>query len=116
MISVIFNPQCSKCRQVKEYLQIKAIKIEYIDYPANGLSIALLTQIVTTLLVEHPDKIHLLFRNTAEFIKENTVGNIVEHFLSNPMNIQRPIIYNSATGKALIARPVELLFTSDILH
>jgi arsenate reductase len=109
---IIYNPQCSKCRQSLALLEEKGFKPQVIEYLNGELTRELLTSVITTLNV-HPKE---LLRTKEEEFKSlrldlENAEEVIDAILKHPKILERPIVIQGK--KAVIGRPPEKIL--DIL-
>lgn len=101
---IIYNPQCSKCRESLAILEEKGIKPEVIEYLNGELTRELLDKVIATLKV-HPKE---LLRTKEEEFKAlkldlENADEVINAILKHPEILERPIVIQG--NKAVIARP-----------
>ncbi len=107
MIKVYHNPRCKKSRAGLQFLTDKGLKVEIINYIGDGISEAVLKD----LLVRLNKKPEEIIRKQEAFYKSDLKGkNFTDNewlriLSENPKLIQRPIIVKGY--KAVIGDPVE---------
>lgn len=100
MLLFLANDGCSKSRNASEWLEEKGIvDVERREYLSNPLTRDELNQLLEALGTQAVD---LVRSKETENIQE-----IVEIILKDPSQMQRPILWNLATRKAAIGRPLE---------
>lgn len=109
-ITIIHNPRCSKSREALKYLDSKNISYTIRNYLKNNLTKEELVKILSQLDINIQD---LLRKNEDDYkIIKDQINNydenkLIEYIITHPKLIQRPIIINESTKKAIIARPTE---------
>jgi len=107
MIQVYHNPRCKKSRAGLQYVTDKGHEVEIVNYIADGISEAVLED----LLVKLNKKPEEIIRKQEAFYKSDLKGKNfndkewVKILIENPKLIQRPIIVKGY--KAVIGDPVE---------
>ena len=105
MITIYHNPRCSKSRAALEisqqYAQQNNLPLQIVDYLKTPLNLAELR----TLQMQLGAQSNELVREHSDLTPEQQC----QILLNQPELLQRPII--SFQGKAVIARPTELIYT-----
>jgi len=107
MITIYYNPQCSKCRQTLALLQEKTDEeIKIVEYLKTPPSIEELKVILKKLNVNIQEMIRKGENEFQEFKgKEFSNNEWLKILHDHPRLIQRSIVVKN--GKAVIARPPE---------
>lgn len=107
---LIHNPRCSKSRGAKDILNELGIEFDTIDYLKDGLKEKLLLNLPSLLKLSYSEMI----RDKEEIYKELKLAekNLsdkewIKVLMNHPVLLERPIVIHD--GKAIIARPPELL-------
>jgi len=114
MIKIYHNPRCKKSRAGLQYLTGKGIEPEIINYINDGISEAVLEDLLKRLN-KKPEEI---IRKQESFYKSDLKGKNfndnewVRILSENPKLIQRPIIVKEY--KAVIGDPVENIINLKI--
>lgn len=104
-VLVYHNGECSKCKELTEILNNKAIEVEYKFYLHEALTIEELKALLNKLnlhVTEILRKSELLYTEQYEG-KQYTEDEWLQVIINNPILLQRPIVVNG--DKAIIARP-----------
>eukprot|EP00808_Paulinella_micropora_P018933 g32892.t1 len=110
-IILYFNPTCSKSKGALALLQqnlaspAQLTVREYITKPLDEQELRTLIKTLTSSNLKKFKPWQLV----REGGNELTEAQVVSTLLSSPERLQRPIVENTVTGKALIARPPMLL-------
>lgn len=109
IITVYYNPDCSKCRQAAALLEERKLEFEKREYLTDPPDRQELERLMTLLGTDHP---RTLVRTKDKLYDELglVAGNaeaILDAITSHPALLQRPIVVRG--GRALIARPPERL-------
>jgi arsenate reductase len=117
MITLWYNPRCSKCRQAKAILD--EMKLEYKEklYLKDILTKYEISKLFNNLKQNGLSDIREMLRDKEEAYKLNDIKNndkndneIIDLIISNPILLKRPIAQNNnANAKSIIAIPPELL-------
>ena len=109
-ITIYHNPRCSKSRKTLELIESRGVEpkvINYLDSPPGASTLLRIAAQLNLPLAE------LLRRNEAEF---KDAGDLVpladEQALAawlheNPKVLQRPIVVDEQSGRAVVGRPPE---------
>ncbi|TDR40735.1 arsenate reductase [Tahibacter aquaticus] len=103
--TVYYNPHCSKCRALLEWLAARGIAAQLIDYQRQPPDAATLARLLHLLGDEAPA---LLRRDESELAalgiaSDSSPIDIVATLVLHPQLMQRPVIV--CGERALIARP-----------
>ena len=109
-ITIYHNPRCSKSRKTLELIESHGVEpkiVNYLDSPPGAGTLLRIAALLNLPLAE------LLRRNEAEF---KDAGDLVpladEQALAawlheNPKVLQRPIVVDEQSGRAVVGRPPE---------
>ena len=109
-ITIYHNPRCSKSRKTLELIESRGVEPKIINYLDSPPGAGTLLRIAAQLNLPLAD---LLRRNEAEF---KDAGDLVpladEQALAawlheNPKVLQRPIVVDEQSGRAVVGRPPE---------
>ncbi len=107
MLQIYHNPKCRKSRAGLDYLKIKGLDFEVIEYLKTGLTVEVLQQLLQRLNVKPFE----LVRTQEDYFKHNLKGKNfsdeewIQIIIENPKLLKRPIIVNNF--KAILADPAE---------
>lgn len=109
---LIHNPRCSKSRGAKEILDEAGVEFEIIDYLKDGFKEKLLSSLPKLLNLPYEQMI----RNKEDIYTDLKLGEKklsdkewIDVLMKHPVLLERPIFIHN--GKAIIARPSELVTT-----
>lgn len=106
---MLFNPNCSKCRNAREILADRGIDAEYVEYLQKPPTRADLERYMALLGIEDPREMMRTGEDVydelglAEADRDALLDAISEH----PLLLERPIVI--VGDRAVIARPPEKL-------
>lgn len=108
-VKVLYNPDCSKCQEVKTLLEGESCSFETIDYLNGALTQDMLSGILTQLNL---NAIDIVRKKEPLYIKKYehqafSNDQWIQILLQNPILIERPIIIDGE--KAIIGRPPVLV-------
>ena len=107
MITVYFNPNCSKSRRVLEILDSLNIVYGRVDYLKVGFSKEALVELLKKLNLHVSE----IIRTKEQIWRDNFAGKVLgdedflEAIVDNPILLQRPILVDG--DKAIVARDEE---------
>ena len=106
--TVFYNPECSKCRRVREMLDERGESYEIVEYLKTPPDRATLEGVVARLDTPPASVV----RRDAHFaelgLRESdcaTVGQVVDLLLRHPELLERPVVLRG--NRAIVARPPE---------
>lgn len=109
MIKIYHNPRCGKSRAALKLLQESGHPYEVINYMKEPLSKEELQELIRQLGIKAED----LVRKNESIFKEKFKGKKlsedewIEAMIEYPKLMQRAIVVNEESGKAVVARPPE---------
>lgn len=112
-ITIYHNPRCSKSRKTLELLEadgIAPVVIHYLDTPPDANTILRLAAMIGIPVAD------LLRRGEDDFKAATDLPDLDDDqalatwLESHPRIIERPIVVNDASNKAIIGRPPENVF------
>ncbi len=112
-VTIYHNPRCSKSRQALTLLQKRSYQITIIEYLKTPLNAKQITKLLTQLQL---NPIEVIRSKEAKFKEleihhETPENQLITYLAENPILLERPIILNEDTQKAIIARPIENMDT-----
>jgi arsenate reductase len=114
MLTIYHNPRCSKSRKSLDLLQTSGVELAIVEYlieaPNAGriLSIAgLLNVPVADLLRRGEDE----FKNATDLPELSDNPALAAWIESHPKTLERPIVVDDETDRAVIGRPPENVLT-----
>ncbi len=105
--TILYNSNCSKCRQTLALLEKNKIQPDKVEYLNSPPTILTLTEIIS-LGISAKDLIRTgedEWSQTGLDLETATDGELINAIIQFPILLQRPIVI--ANGKAVIARPPE---------
>jgi arsenate reductase len=110
---IYHNPRCRKSREGLEYLKSETKDFEIREYIKDGIAADELQEVLDMLSVS---PIELCRKQEADFKldlkgKELSDTDVITVMAANPKLIERPIVVNMETKKAVIGRPSEQIST-----
>ncbi len=115
MLTLWFNPRCSKCRIAKDILDDKGVQYKEKLYLVNAPSKDEIVKLFEDLKANGLNDIREMLREKEDVYKTNDIKNpnksddeIIEIVIQNPILLKRPIA-QFENNKATIAIPPELL-------
>lgn len=109
-ITIIHNPRCSKSRLGVKYLEEKGVEFKIREYLKDNLTRKELEQILSQLDIKPINLIRKKEKDYKELLKINpnpTDQELINRMIEYPKLIERPIVVNEKTKKAVVARPTE---------
>ena len=109
-VTIYHNPRCSKSRKTLEIIEDSGVSPQVVLYLKEKLSAADILDLASRLHLPVAD---LLRRGEAVFKEAQNLPDLSDDaalaawVAANPTVLQRPIVVDTATGKAVIGRPPE---------
>jgi len=103
---ILYNPQCSKCRQALQLLNDEGIEPEIIEYLKDTPDFTEIEKILGMLNIEPRDlmrKGEAIYSELDLDRSELSRNDLIQAMIDNPRLIERPIVIKD--GKAMIGRP-----------
>jgi len=103
---ILYNPQCSKCRQTLQLLNDKGIEPEIIEYLKDTPNFTEIEKILGMLNLEPRElmrKGETIYTELNLSHSELSRTELIQAMIDNPKLIERPIVIKD--GKAMIGRP-----------
>ena len=96
-----------------QLLQNRGVQATVVEYLEKPLSVHQLREVMQSLDVQHPrdmmrpNEIAKIEDNAAKAINvdEDSVDSLLDAIVKHPILLQRPILVNASTKKAVIGRP-----------
>lgn len=109
VLTVYFNPNCSKCRGARDLLDERGAQAEYFRYLEQAPSREDIEQVMKRLGIDDPRQ---MMRTGEPVYKELNLADasgdeLIEAMVTHPILIERPIVIRG--DRAVIARPPEKL-------
>lgn len=108
-ITILYNAQCSKCREARGLLEENSCEIELVEYMKHPLTKKQIKEILAKLgvkafdIVRQKEPIFQKKFKNKKFTNEEWIQILLDH----PELIERPIVIDGY--KAIIGRPPELV-------
>ncbi len=109
-ITIYHNPRCSKSRKTLEIIESSGIAPDIVDYLANPPDATRILELaaaigvpVRELVRQHEDA----FRAAPDLPALEDDAALAAWLAANPKVLQRPLIVDDASGRAVIGRPPE---------
>jgi len=109
-LTIYHNPRCSKSRKTLEIIEDSGVSPQVVLYLAEKLDAADILDLASRLQLPVAD---LLRRGEAAFREAVNLPDLSDDpalaawVAANPTVLQRPIVVDTATGKAIVGRPPE---------
>lgn len=109
-ITIFHNPRCSKSRQTLELIKASGVDHSISLYLDDGPDSAAILELASKLNIKVAD---LLRRGEAIFKEANDLPDLSDDaalavwISEHPIVLERPIVVDDETGKAIIGRPPE---------
>ena len=108
-MEVVYNPRCSKCREVGKILDERGARWERIDYLEGALTREKLREILAKLGSRAADVIRwdekILAEKGITRARGLSEDALIDLILDHPILLQRPIVI--AGDRAIVGRPAE---------
>lgn len=115
-VTIYHNPRCSKSRKTLEIIQDAGVKPGIVEYLSQPPSATRVLELASLLGVQVKD---LLRRNETEFKEATDLPDLDDDAAlaawvsANPKVLERPIVVDDDSGRAIIGRPPETV--NDLL-
>jgi arsenate reductase len=112
-LTIYHNPRCSKSRKTLELIESRGIQPTIVEYLSTPPDASTLLEIAGQLGMPLAD---LLRRGEAEFkeagdsVPLDDENRLAAWIVSNPKVLQRPIVVDTDSGRAIVGRPPENVF------
>ena len=109
-LKIYHNPRCSKSRQTLELIQNAGVEPSIVLYLENSPVAAEILDLASKLGKPVAD---LLRRGESEFKEANDLPDLTDDAAlaawveAHPKGLERPIVVDTASGKAVMGRPPE---------
>jgi len=109
-LTIYHNPRCSKSRKTLQILKDAGVATTIVDYQSEPPSAGRIVELASRLGVAVKD---LLRRHEPEFRNANDLPDLDDDTAlaawlnRNPKVLERPIVVDDISGKAVIGRPPE---------
>ncbi len=109
-LTIYHNPRCSKSRKTLELIQAAGVQptiVEYLDTPPSGARIAALANLLGLPVAELVRRNETEFKDATDLPELEDNDALADWIASNPKVLQRPIVVDDDTDRAVIGRPPE---------
>lgn len=109
-ITIYHNPRCSKSRKTLELITETGIAptiVEYLKTPPTAEQISDLAQKLGVNVVEILRTGEAEYKEATDLPALDDNSALAAWIAANPKTMQRPIVVNQGTGKAVVGRPPE---------
>ena len=109
-LTIYHNPRCSKSRKTLELVSNSGAELRVVQYLEDAPDAATILDIAAKLKLSVSD---LLRRGESEFKDANDVPDLTDDpaladwLAQHPIVLERPIVVDEQSGKAVIGRPPE---------
>jgi arsenate reductase len=109
-ITIYHNPRCSKSRKTLEIIEYSGVSpriVLYLKEPLDAADILDLASRLRLPVAELLRRSETVFKEALNLPNLSDDSALAAWVAANPIALQRPIVVNTATGKAVIGRPPE---------
>ena len=109
-IKIYHNPRCSKSRKTLELLESNGVSpeiIEYLSSPPDADSLLRIARQLGMPLSELLRRGEAEFRAAGDSVPLEDEPALAEWIHANPKVLQRPIVVDDNSGRAIVGRPPE---------
>lgn len=109
-ITIYHNPRCSKSRKTLEILQSRGVEptiVEYLATPPDADTLLRLKDLLGVSLSALLRTGEDAYRAAGDAVPKDDDAALAAWLYGHPQVLQRPIVVNEATGRAVIGRPPE---------
>jgi arsenate reductase len=109
-LTIYHNPRCSKSRKTLEIIRSKGIEpavVEYLKAPPSPAALKALSTGIGVPLAQLLRRNEEAFREAREDLSLSDEDALAEWLSGHPRVLQRPIVVNEETGRAVVGRPPE---------
>ena len=110
MLTIYHNPRCSKSRKTLEILRESGIEpniIEYLKEAPSADRILLIARLLGVAVADLLRRGEDEFKNAGELPELDDDQALAAWIADNPKVLQRPIVVDDSTGRAVVGRPPE---------
>ena len=112
-LTIYHNPRCSKSRKTLELIESRGIQPTIVEYLSSPPDAATLLDIAGRLGVPLTDLLRrgeTEFKEAGESVPLDDENQLANWIASHPKVLQRPVVVDSDSGKAIVGRPPENVF------
>ena len=109
-ITILHNPRCSKSRKTLELIETSGISpkiVAYLDTPPDADRIVELAQMIGIPVCALLRKGEADFREATDLPELDDDKSLADWLSRHPRVIERPIVVDEASGRAILGRPPE---------
>ena len=109
-ITIYHNPQCSKSRKSLDFIRDAGIEPTIVEYLNTAPDAATILQLATQLGMPVAGLLRRgedLFKDASDLPDLADDAALANWLSQNPRVIERPVVVNEDSGKAVIGRPAE---------
>ena len=109
-MTIYHNPRCSKSRKTLEILQNRGVEptiVEYLKTPPAAATIVKLAEQLQLTVADLVRTGETEFRQATDLPSLDDAAALAAWIARNPKVLQRPIVVDSDTGRAVLGRPPE---------
>lgn len=111
-ITIYHNPRCSKSRKTMAIIEKAGITptvVRYLDEPPTAAEILALSKQLGRPVGDLLRRGETVFKDATDLPELTDDAALAAWLEENPIVLERPIVVNSASGRAIIGRPPELV-------
>ena len=109
-ITIYHNPRCSKSRQTLQLIDdagIKPLIVSYLDNPPSGAEILELAERLGSTVADLLRRGENAFKEAKDLPDLSDDKALANWLSKHPIVLQRPVVLDSESGRAVIGRPPE---------
>ena len=109
-IKIYHNPRCSKSRQTLEIIESKGVMptiVEYLTAPPDPAELVRVAGLLGMPLADLLRRGEAEFKDAGDKVPLDDENRLSKWLHDNPKVLQRPIVINEETGRAVVGRPPE---------
>ena len=109
-ITIYHNPRCSKSRKTLEIIEASGVAPEVVDYLRNPPPAARILELAAAIGVPVGELVRThedAFRAATDRPALDDDAALAAWLSANPSVLQRPIVVDEASGRAVVGRPPE---------
>lgn len=109
-VTIYHNPRCSKSRKTLEIIEDSGVSPRVVLYLKEKLAAADILDLASHLRLPVSDLLRrgeTVFKTATNLPDLSDDAALAGWVASNPVVLERPIVVDTATGKAIIGRPPE---------
>jgi arsenate reductase len=113
-ITIFHNPRCSKSRQTLELIKSRGITpnvVEYLSSPPAAEELLRISSLLGKPLTDLLRRGESEFKDAADAVSLMDENALATWISVNPKVLERPIVVDDETGRAIVGRPPENVLT-----